>query len=209
MFLSPRHIPNVISTIRILLVAPIVVALAEHRLALAIALFGIAAVSDAADGFLAKRYGWQSELGAILDPIADKLLLSTVFIILAYMKLVPEWLMVSVVARDAIIVLGALSYRYWIGPLTGMHASMVSKFNTLCQAALILAIVGRQEFGMPPAWTVTLLGALVIVTVAVSGIDYVLTYGRLALHMAKPRGTDHGGGNGAARGADGPADRRP
>jgi cardiolipin synthase (CMP-forming) len=186
---SPRHIPNVISSIRILLVAPIAVALAEHRLTATIALFGAAALSDAADGFLAKRYGWQSDLGAVLDPAADKLLLVTVFITLAYLKLVPLWLMAAAVARDTIIVVGALLYRFWFGPLD-VRPSVVSKFNTLCQAAFILAVVGRERFSVPPAWVVVVLGALVFVTVTVSGIDYVLIYGRRAWSLAKPRAGD-------------------
>jgi cardiolipin synthase len=189
---SARQIPNIISSIRILLVAPIAVALAHHQLSTTIALFGIAALSDAADGFLAKRYGWQSELGAVLDPAADKLLLATVFITLAYMKLVPSWLMAAAVVRDAVIVLGALVYRYWFGPLN-VRPSMVSKFNTLCQAAFILAVVGREEFALPPAWTVMVLGALVFVTVSVSGLDYVLIYGRRALGLAKPRAAARAG----------------
>jgi cardiolipin synthase (CMP-forming) len=189
---SPRHIPNIISAIRILLVAPIAVALAHHQLETTIVLFGVAALSDAADGYLAKRYGWQSELGAVLDPAADKLLMATVFITLAYMKLVPLWLMATAVARDAIIVLGALLYRYWLGPLN-VRPSIVSKFNTLCQAAFILAVVGREEFSVPPAWGVSVLGALVFVTVVISGIDYVLIYGRRALGLAKPRGARRAG----------------
>ena len=183
---SLRQIPNVISSIRILLVAPIAVALVRHQLAAAIVLFGVAALSDAADGFLAKRYGWQSELGAVLDPAADKLLLATVFVALAYLGLVPLWLMAAAVARDAIIVLGALLYRYLIGPLVA-RPSVVSKFNTLCQAAFIMAVVGREEFSVPPEWAVILLGALVFVTVTVSGIDYVLIYGRRALSLTKVR----------------------
>ena len=189
---SARHIPNVISAIRILLVAPIAVALAHHQLMITIALFGVAALSDAADGFLAKRNGWQSELGAILDPAADKLLLVTVFITLAYMKLVPLWLMAAAVARDAIIVIGALLYRLCFGALS-VRPSVVSKFNTLCQAAYIMAVVGREEFSVPPAWAATLLGALVFVTVVVSGIDYVLIYSRRALGVAKPRAAKRAG----------------
>src|SRR5260370_7092538 len=165
---SPRHIPNIISSIRILLVASIAVTLVDHRLAATIVLFGVAALSDAADGFLAKRYGWQSELGAVLDPAADKLLMATVFITLAYMKLVPLWLMATAVARDAIIVIGALLYRYWFGPLT-VRPSIVSKFNTLCQAAFILAVVGREEFSVPPAGVEAVLGALALMTVAEVG----------------------------------------
>src|SRR5258705_549167 len=135
-FWSPRHIPNIISAIRILLVAPIAVALADRQLVTTIILFGVAALSDAADGFLAKRYSWQSELGAVLDPAADKLLLVTLFITLAYMKLVPRWLMAAAVARDVIIVLGALLYRYWVGPLN-LRPSVVSKFNTLRPPSIV------------------------------------------------------------------------
>ncbi len=189
---SPRHIPNIISTIRILLVAPIAVALADRQLVTAILLFGVAALSDAADGFLAKRYSWQSDLGAVLDPAADKLLLVTVFITLAYMKLVPPWLMVAAVARDVIIVAGALVYRHLFGPLN-VRPSMVSKFNTICQAAFILTVVGREEFSAPPAWVALVLGALVFVTVVISGIDYILIYGRRALSLSKPRAVARAG----------------
>jgi cardiolipin synthase (CMP-forming) len=175
-----RHIPNIISVIRILLVVPIAVALWHQHLALSIALFGVAAVSDAADGFLAKRFGWQSELGALLDPIADKLLLATVFVTLSLLKLVPLWLMLAVVARDVIIVSGAALYRLVIGALTA-HPSLISKVNTLCQAAFILAVVSRAKFMVPPDWVIAWLGALVFATVAISGIDYILVYGRRAL----------------------------
>jgi cardiolipin synthase len=189
---SLRHIPNLITSIRILLVAPIAVTLADHRFAATIALFGVAALSDAADGFLAKRFGWRSELGAVLDPLADKLLLATVFITLGLLKLVPLWLMAAAVARDAIIVAGALLYRLCIGPLS-VRPSIVSKFNTLCQAAFIMAVVGREQFSMPPQWVATVLGALVFATVTVSGIDYLLIYGRRALNLTRPRAAARAG----------------
>jgi cardiolipin synthase len=189
---SARHIPNLISSIRILLVAPIAVALMHHQLVTTMALFGVAALSDAADGYLAKRNGWQSELGAVLDPLADKMLLVTVFITLAYMRLVPLWLMVAAVARDAIIVSGALLYRICFGALS-VRPSVVSKFNTLCQAAYIMAVVGREEFSIPPAGVLTALGAMVFVTVMVSGMDYVMIYGRRATSLAKPRAAARAG----------------
>jgi cardiolipin synthase (CMP-forming) len=178
-----RHIPNIISVIRILLVVPIAIALAHQRLALSIVLFAVAAVSDAADGFLAKRFNWQSELGAVLDPIADKALLATVFVTLSLMKLVPLWLMAAAVARDVIIVSGAAAYRIVIGPLTA-HPSLISKINTVFQAGFILVVVSRAKFSLPPEWVITWLGALVFATVAVSGIDYVLVYGRRAAAAA-------------------------
>ncbi len=145
-----------------------------------------------ADGFLAKRFGWQSDLGAVLDPAADKLLLATVFITLAYLRLVPLWLMAAAVARDAIIVTGALLYKCYIGALN-IRPSIVSKFNTLCQALFIMAVVGREEFSVPPQWVVTVLGALVFATVVVSGIDYVLIYGRRALNLSAPRAAARAG----------------
>jgi cardiolipin synthase (CMP-forming) len=178
-----RHIPNIISVIRILLVVPIAMALAHRQLETSILLFALAAASDGADGFLARRFGWQSELGGILDPIADKLLLSSAFVTLSFLKWVPLWLMAAVVARDIIIVGGAASYRFFIGPVAA-HPSVVSKCNTLCQAAYILAVVGRAEFAVPHAWVVLWLGALVFATVVVSGIDYVLVYGRRAARAA-------------------------
>jgi cardiolipin synthase (CMP-forming) len=176
---SARHIPNIISVIRILLVMPIAWVLAHHQFALTLLLFALAAVSDAADGFLAKRFGWQSELGGVLDPIADKLLLATVFITLGFLRLVPLWLVMAVVARDTIIVLGAAAYRIFIGPLTA-HPSMISKFNTLCQAVFVLLVVAQAGFSLPPAWLILWTGALVFATVIVSGLDYVLVYGRRA-----------------------------
>ncbi len=189
---SLRQIPNVISAIRILLVAPIAVALARHQLATALVLFGVAAFSDAADGYLAKRFDWRTELGAVLDPAADKLLLATVFVTLAYLELVPLWLMIAAVARDVVIVIGALLFRYCIGPLE-VRPSIVSKFNTLCQAAFILAVVCRAAGSVPPAWVVMWLGSLVFVTVAISGIDYILIYGRRAMSLAKPRAAARAG----------------
>jgi cardiolipin synthase len=174
-----RHIPNIISAIRILLVVPIALALAQQRLALSILLFALAGASDAADGFLARRFGWQSELGAVLDPIADKLLMAAAFVTLSLLKLVPLWLMAAAVARDVIIVSGAAAYRMVIGPLTA-HPSFISKVNTVCQAAFILAVVSRAKFSMPPEWVVAWLGALTFATVVVSGIDYVLVYGKRA-----------------------------
>jgi cardiolipin synthase len=179
-----RQVPNLITAIRILLIVPIAYSLAHRQLLFTIALFGLAAVSDAADGFLARRFGWKTELGSILDPIADKLLLASMFVTLAVLKLVPLWLMAAALARDCIIVSGAAAYRYFIGPLTA-RPTMVSKFNTLCQGAFILAVVGRAAFDWPPGWAATGLGGLVLATIVVSGMDYVLTYGRLAARQAR------------------------
>ena len=160
--------------------APIAWLLVHHELPATLLLFLIAAVSDGADGFLAKHYGWQTELGAILDPLADKLLVITLMVALAYLKLLPGWLMAAAVIRDVVIVGGALAYRRWVGPVQ-MRPTSISKLNTLCQLALVVAVLSREIYSVPPAWCVIALGAIVLVTVTVSGLDYVLTYGRRAL----------------------------
>ncbi len=183
-----RQIPNCLTVLRIVLIAPIAVALLHHQLLTALGLFAFAAFSDLLDGYLARRYGWRSAVGAVLDPAADKLLLVTLFVVLAVMHLVPVWLTATAVARDVIIVLGALAYRLLLGPVEP-RPSGVSKLNTLCQAFFIVAVIARQEFAMPAEWVIIALGALAFLTTAVSGIDYILRYGKAALEESRSRRT--------------------
>jgi cardiolipin synthase len=179
-----RQIPNVLTVLRIILIVPIAVALLHHQLLAALGLFALAAFSDLLDGFLARRFGWQSAVGGVLDPAADKLLLATLFVVLAVLHLVPLWLMAAALARDLIIVLGALAYRLLLGALEA-RPSAVSKFNTLCQGLFIVSVIARQVFGIPAPWAIVALGALTFLTIAVSGIDYVLRYGRAALQESR------------------------
>jgi cardiolipin synthase (CMP-forming) len=177
-------LPNIISSLRILLIVPIAIMLAEYRFIITLWLFGAAAVSDGVDGFLAKRFGWQTQLGGMLDPIADKLMLATAFVMLAVLGLIPRWLAAVVIARDCIIVLGAICYRVLLGPIEA-RPSLISKLNTLCQMLFILTVIGERQFSWPTSSTTTALGALVFVTVVVSGIDYVLVYSRLAVDQGR------------------------
>ena len=178
-------LPNLISGVRILLVVPIALALAHHRLITALWLFAVAGVSDGVDGFLARHFGWQTELGGLLDPLADKLMLATVFVMLAVFGAVPFWLTAMVIARDCIIVLGAIAYRVLVGPVPA-RPSAISKFNTLCQILFVVTDLATEQFAWPKAWALTL-GAMVFVTVVVSGIDYVWVYGRQAFTEARAR----------------------
>jgi len=180
-----RQLPNAITSIRILLVVPVAMAIAHDRPVETLWLFAIAAATDGIDGFLAKRFGWQTDVGGVLDPAADKLLLATVFIMLSLRGSVPVWLTVAVISRDCIIVLGAAAYRMVLGRVIA-RPSRVSKLNTLCQVIFVLVVVGTPLFSWPLAWR-TFLGALVFVTVAVSGVDYVLVYSRLAAEHARSR----------------------
>ena len=180
-----RQLPNLISSVRILLVVPIAWELGHLHMIATLWLFAVAAMSDVVDGFLAKRFGWQTELGGMLDPVADKLMLATTFVVLAYLELLPVWLTAVVIARDVIIVTGAVSYRVLLGPVAA-RPSLVSKLNSLCQVLLILWVLGAREFSWSPLGVVVM-GALVLVTTVVSGMDYVLVYGRRAAAEARAR----------------------
>lgn len=184
--MSLRQLPNAICIARVALVIPIAVLLYKENYQETLLLFGVAAFSDGLDGFLAKRFGWTTELGRILDPLADKLLLVTVFIMLAVIGQTPVWLTVIVVLRDVIIGFGAVAYRYFFGRLHGRPTG-ISKVNTALQLLYVLATVASLGLNWPPASVNLALGAAVLVTTVVSGIDYVTIYIRRAIAVARAR----------------------
>lgn len=181
-----RDIPNLITGLRILLVAPFLWLLLEERYGLALALFVIAGVSDALDGFLAKYYGWTSELGGLLDPIADKLLLIGAILALGWLHELPSWLVALVIARDLIIVGGAVTYHLWI---ERFHAAplMISKLNTLMQLTLVGAVIVHYGLTPLPAWLLTSGIYLTALTTVWSGAAYIRRWGRLAWRKSQRR----------------------
>jgi len=179
-------LPNLLCILRILLVYPVAAWILQGLYPQVLALFAFAAFTDALDGYLAKRFGWSSELGKVLDPLADKLLLVTVFICLSIAGHAPWWLAGLVLLRDLVIFFGALTFKALFGPLHG-GPTAVSKFNTLCQIVFCLAVVAHAGFGLPGDAAVTALGALVVVFTAVSGIDYTLIYTRRASAVTRER----------------------
>ncbi|ABD87881.1 CDP-alcohol phosphatidyltransferase [Rhodopseudomonas palustris BisB18] len=157
-------IPNIITLGRILLVPVIVWAIASNQMEIAFALFIVAGVSDAVDGFLAKRFNMASELGALLDPLADKALLVSIYVALGIESAIPRWLVILVVSRDIMIV-GAVIVSWVFGKPIPMKPLMVSKLNTVAQvgfAALILAALG---FGFSPQpYDLILMGTVAVLT---------------------------------------------
>ncbi len=174
-----RYLPNLICLTRIALIWPILAALAVHAYGWAAVCFAIAGVSDLLDGWLAKRFGWTSELGKWLDPVADKCLLITVFVVAAWAGLVPRWLTAAVVARDVMIALGALTYLAWLGPLEG-HPTFASKLNTLVQMAFLLGTLMFYAIGFPSVQLLLLGVWVTLATTVVSGLGYVIEYSRRA-----------------------------
>jgi cardiolipin synthase (CMP-forming) len=180
-----RHLPNIICLARIALVWPILAALEAGDYPLAVMLFVIAAVSDGLDGYLAKRFGWTSEFGKVIDPLADKLLLVAVFIEATWLGLVPWWLAAAAIARDVMIVLGAVTFRLWFGPLHG-RPTIVSKINTLFQLGYLLGVMMHAAFEFPPREVLDALAVITLVTTVLSGGDYVLAFTRRAWDEQPP-----------------------
>jgi cardiolipin synthase len=179
-----RHIPNALCILRMLLVVPVAWLLSAGEYQLTLWVFAFAGFTDGLDGFLAKRCGWMSELGKILDPLADKILLVSVFITLAALGIVPLWLAATAVLRDVTITAGAISYNALYGYPNG-KPTLISKINTGCQILYLLLAVAAKAGHWVPDTALVVLGAMVFVTTVVSGIDYVVTYTRKAIEASR------------------------
>ena len=182
-----RHLPNFICLVRIALIWPTIDALYAGRYWTALILVAVCAVSDGLDGWLAKRFNWTSQLGKFLDPLADKLLLVALFLTAAWINLLPWWLTAVVVARDVMIGLGAVIYRFWFGPLHG-RPTLVSKINTGMQLAVALAAILGGATDLPTPEMVTALAIVTLVTTIVSGADYLSrVHAPRARNLMQPR----------------------
>lgn len=165
-------IPNLISLARILLVPVLVWAIAAGEMLFAFLLFLGAGVSDAIDGFLAKRFGMSSELGRYLDPLADKVLIVSIYVSLGITEAIPRWLVILVVSRDIMIV-GAVMLAWLVDKPISVKPLAVSKLNTAAQilfAGLVLAALGFQ---FDAGWLLTGAMAAVAILTLLSVAAYV------------------------------------
>jgi cardiolipin synthase len=180
-----RWIPNAITLARVMASLPLFWLLVDWHFVPAFWLALVAGCSDALDGIIAKRFGWQSQLGGVLDPIADKLLLNACFLGLWWTQQLPTWLVALVLGRDLVILAGAFAWWRLIGAFAP-EPSGISKATTLVQLALVVMVLSLLA-GHPvaTAWIPPLALATGLVTV-VSGLDYVVRYGARAWrHMGK------------------------
>jgi cardiolipin synthase len=173
-------IPNIITLGRILLVPIVVWAIASNQMEIAFAVFVIAGVSDGVDGFLAKRFNMASELGAMLDPLADKALLVSIYVALGIWGAIPRWIVILVVSRDIMIV-SAVIVSWLFGKPVPMKPLMVSKINTVAQVALAAVVLASLAFGFGPGpYDVILMGVVTVFSL-VSVSLYLVEWGR---HMS-------------------------
>ncbi len=158
------NIPNIITLGRIILVPIVVWAIASSQMEIAFAVFVVAGVSDAVDGFLAKRFNMTSELGALLDPLADKALLVSIFITLGIWGAIPRWIVILVVSRDIMIVTAVIVSWLFDKPVA-MKPLMVSKLNTVAQVAFAALVLASLAFGFRPVpYDIILMGFVTVFT---------------------------------------------
>ncbi|MFO7297018.1 MAG: CDP-alcohol phosphatidyltransferase [Proteobacteria bacterium] len=173
-------IPNFITLGRAILVPVVFWLLVSGRTQAAFVLFVIAGVSDAIDGFLAKRFNWQTELGAYLDPLADKMLVVSIFIALGVLKELPSWLVIAVVSRDILIVM-AVVLSWLLDNPVHIKPLAVSKLNTVAQIVLAAAVLADEGFNLG----IGDLRVVLVWIVAFSTLASLIAYMRAWLaHMA-------------------------
>ena len=185
--------PNLLSALRIALVPVFIIAMVEGRPGWALALFGVAGLTDLLDGYLARFYQQQSVLGAYLDPAADKLLLTAAFILLSWPGvhqglLIPIWATVLVITRDVLIVTVALIVRLVLG-IKEFPPSSISKWNTSSQIVLVLVylLTGLTAAAEPFARGVL---AVTVLLTAASGLEYAYRFVYRANDLPSARGED-------------------
>jgi cardiolipin synthase (CMP-forming) len=140
------NLPNLITLGRILLVPVVVWAIASNEMQAAFVLFLLAGVSDAVDGFLAKRFHMKSELGAYLDPLADKVLIVSIYVALGITEAIPRWIVILVVSRDILIV-GGIMLAALLGKPMQVKPVLVSKLNTVAQIVYACLVLAALAFG--------------------------------------------------------------
>lgn len=185
------QIPNLISLARLLAVPVILWLILTNKQTAAFWLFLIAALSDAVDGYLAHRLGAETALGAYLDPIADKFMLVSVFIVFGVRGDLPVWLVILLVFRDFLIIGGALVGKildpgFWIRPF------WLSKVNTLVQMLLAASVLAGHGFALAAEGATTVLMWFAAVSTALSGALYTAMWVKRVSHLEQ-------GGSGAGR----------
>lgn len=181
-----RHLPNAITLLRLALVPVMAYYAAREEYAIALPVFLVAALSDFADGYLARRFKLVSRLGAALDPIADKLNMFVATVLLASHGLLPLWLAAAIIGRDIVIVVGVLAYRLLRGPLE-MKPTRLSKVNTFIEFGVLLLVMADAARWIDTGAWMPVLFVIVFITVVASGVQYVWLGTRMATAERRTR----------------------
>jgi len=166
------NLPNYITLVRIVLIPFFINLMIYGYYRSALAVFAAACVTDALDGLIARVTNSITELGALLDPIADKLLILSAFVTLALLGMLPVWLVIIVVSRDVILVLGSLVI-YFLRHELRARPSFIGKATTVLQLLVVILSLVMKAFGNDMAWMQILHWTTAVFTMA-SGIQYVV-----------------------------------
>ncbi len=176
------YLPNIISVLRLFLAPFIIWLIVSGNMFGAFVVFVLAGISDALDGFIARRFNLQTELGAYLDPIADKALLMGSYVALGFLNYLPAWLAILVVSRDVLII-GAVMLSWLMGRPVAVKPSKISKLNTVMQIALALLVLaengmslGLSAYILPGIWATGATTAASAVLYLVIWLSYMATY---------------------------------
>jgi cardiolipin synthase len=175
------NLPNLITLARLLCVPLAIWLILEARYGVAFWVFVAAGISDALDGYIAKRFDQRTPLGALLDPIADKALLAGVYITLGLADQLPHWLVILVVLRDLLSVGGYLLIQGTAAP----QPLFISKVNTLVQISLIGFVLARLGLGIDEGWLTSLLVDAATVTTVWSGLSYLVRCVRILVESER------------------------
>jgi cardiolipin synthase len=188
-------VPNMLTVFRMVLIPVFVSLLFYQRFLLALAVFIIAGLTDGLDGLLARRFGWQSQLGTVLDPIADKLMLVSAFIVLSMRSVFPQplpshlpvpfWVTVAVISRDVFIIVGAAAINMMTG-FRGFRPSWLGKLNTTVQIGGIAAIMFAASFPYYTGYYLPTIYAAVFTLAILSGLHYIFFASKLMNEERKP-----------------------
>lgn len=175
-----KHIPNTLTLFRFVLIAPFLVYLYQQEYTNAFYVFLVAGFTDGLDGWLARHFHWQSPLGSFIDPLADKLLVTSSFISLALIGALPWWLVILVFLRDLTICIGVLAWYWFIQRQLDFEPTLLSKINTTLQITLVTICLFELAFFEFPAYLTSTLILFTAITTAATYIDYVFTWGKKA-----------------------------
>lgn len=181
-------VPNMLTTFRMVLIPVFVTLVFYQRFLLALAAFVVAGITDGLDGLLARRFDQRSQLGTVLDPIADKLMLVTAFVVLSMRSVFPQplpnhlpipfWVTIAVISRDVFIVVGAAAINIMTG-FRGFRPSWLGKLNTTVQIIAIATIMFAASVPYGTGYYLPTLYATVFALALLSGAHYVFFASKL------------------------------
>jgi cardiolipin synthase len=166
-------LPNWLTILRILLIPVFVTLLVYRRAGLALLVFCLASLTDMLDGYIARSQGRQTRLGAFLDPMADKLLLTSGFVTLTWLKVIPFWITAVVVSRDVVLSIGVLVIHV-AGGTVHPAPTWIGKTSTVFQMLTVLAAMAAVYFQLLPALVTTLLAWVTAAFTITSGLQYII-----------------------------------